>query len=144
MTQKEKKARAAAIVATLKDLYPKAVCALEWGDEPWRLLVMGRLSAQCTDARVNIVCRELFARFPSASALAYAPIDEVEAIVHPCGLYRTKARNIVDACRMLVEEHGGDLPQEMNALLRFPGIIQYSPYFSETYFRHEIFYSFKY
>lgn len=122
MTQKEKRERAAAIVAALKDFYPEATCALEWGGEPWRLLVMGRLSAQCTDARVNVVCRELFARFPTAKALAYAPLEEVEAIVRPCGLYRTKAQNIIDACRLLVEDFDGEMPQDMDTLLRFPGV----------------------
>ena len=122
MTQKEKKARMAQIVAALKEVYPVPVCALESGGDAWRLLVMGRLSAQCTDARVNIVCRELFAAFPDARAMAYADIAEVERIVRPCGLYRTKAQNIVDASRMLIEEFGGEMPQEMEQLLRFPGV----------------------
>jgi endonuclease-3 len=123
MTQKQKKAHGAAVVAALKEIYPTAVCALEWGGEqPWRLLVMGRLSAQCTDARVNIVCRTLFERFPTAHALANAPLEEVEQIVRPCGLYRTKAQNIIDACRMLIDEYGGEMPKEMEQLLRFPGV----------------------
>ena len=83
---------------------------------------MGRLSAQCTDARVNIVCRELFERFPTCEALADAPLDEIEAIVRPCGLFRTKAANIKDACRMLCEEFGGVLPDNMDDLLRLPGV----------------------
>jgi endonuclease-3 len=98
------------------------VCALESGGDPWRLLVMGRLSAQCTDARVNIVCRELFSVFPDAHAMAGAELAEVERIVRPCGLYHTKAQNIVDASRMLIEEFGGEMPREMEALLRFPGV----------------------
>ena len=74
---------------------PEAICALEWGGEDgWRLLVMGRLSAQCTDARVNIVCRELFARFPTAADMADADLAEIETIVRPCGLYHTKAQSI--------------------------------------------------
>ena len=72
MTEKEKKARAAYVVAELEKIYPDAACALESGGDPWRLLVMGRLSAQCTDARVNTVCRELFAHFPDAAAMAAA------------------------------------------------------------------------
>lgn len=112
----------AQIVAALKEVYPVPVCALESGGDPWRLLVMGRLSAQCTDARVNIVCRELFSVFPDARAMAYADIAEVERIVRPCGLYHTKAQNIVDASRMLIEEFGGEMPHEMEALLRFPGV----------------------
>ena len=122
MNQKEKKLRAAAVVEALKKIYPVPVCALESGGDPWRLLVMGRLSAQCTDARVNIVCRELFARFPDAAAMAAADLAEVEAIVRPCGLYHTKAQNIIDASRMLLTEYGGEMPHEMDDLLRFPGV----------------------
>ena len=121
-TKKAKLARAAAIVERLKERYPSAECALEYEGEPWRLLVMGRLSAQCTDARVNIVCRELFARFPTPEALAAAPIEDIEAIVRPCGLYHTKAQNIKDACAMLVNDYGGVLPADMDALLTFPGV----------------------
>ena len=117
-----KKQRAAAIVQALKDLYPDAECALQYEGEPWRLLVMGRLSAQCTDARVNIVCRDLFARFPTPKAMADAPLEEIEAIVRPCGLYRTKAANIKDACARLVDVYGGVLPDDMDALLTFPGV----------------------
>ena len=122
MTKKEKRERLALIVEELKKIYPDAVCSLEYGGDPWRLLVMGRLSAQCTDARVNIVCRELFERFPTAQALAYAELSEVERIVKPCGLYRMKAESIVDASRMLVEEYSGELPDTMDGLLRFPGV----------------------
>ena len=122
MTQKEKRARMSAIVEKLKKLYPVPVCALESGGDPWKLLIMGRLSAQCTDARVNIVCRELFARYPDAEALAEAELAHVGAIVRPCGLYRTKARNIIDASRMLLLTYGGELPHEMEELLKFPGV----------------------
>lgn len=112
----------AAIVEALKAVYPVPVCALESGGDPWKLLVMGRLSAQCTDARVNIVCRDLFARFPTAQDMANAPLAEVEELVRPCGLYHTKAQNIIDASRMLIEEFGGEMPQDMDQLLRFPGV----------------------
>ena len=122
MTEKEKKARMAAIVAALKEVYPEALCALEAGGDPWKLLVMGRLSAQCTDARVNIVCRDLFARYPTAADLAAAPLADVEEIVRPCGLYRVKAQNIIEASRMLVEDFGGKMPREMDDLLTFPGV----------------------
>ena len=115
-------ARAAAIVERLKERYPSAECALEYEGEPWRLLVMGRLSAQCTDARVNIVCRELFSAYPTPSALAQAPIEDIERIVRPCGLYHTKAQNIKDACTLLVERYDGVLPDDMDALLTFPGV----------------------
>ncbi len=122
MTKTQKKETIAAIVDELKARYPAAECALEYYGEPWKLLVMGRLSAQCTDARVNIVCRELFSRFPTPRALADAPVSEIEDIVRPCGLYHTKAQNLKDACRMLVEDFGGTLPSDMDALLSFPGV----------------------
>ncbi len=122
MTQKEKKERMRAIVAALEEVYPVPVCALESGGDPWKLLVMGRLSAQCTDARVNIVCRDLFARFPTARELAYADGAEVEEIIRPCGLFRTKAQSIIAASRMLVEQFGGEMPSDMDALLTFPGV----------------------
>lgn len=109
-------------VEALKELYPSSVCALEYGGEAWKLLVMGRLSAQCTDARVNIVCRELFAAYPTAEALADAPVEEIERIVHPCGLFRTKARNIKDACRLLCDDYGGVMPSSMEELLKLPGV----------------------
>ena len=122
MTKKEKKERLAAVVEALKSVYPEAVCSLEYEGDPWRLLVMGRLSAQCTDARVNIVCRELFSEFPNAEALAYADISRVEEIVKPCGLYRMKADSIVEASRMLVEDFEGNLPDTMDELLLLPGV----------------------
>lgn len=122
MKKAEKKERIALIIEELKKIYPEAVCALEFGGEPWRLLVMGRLSAQCTDARVNIVCRELFARFPTLESLADASYGAIEEIVRPCGLYRTKAKNIKDACIMLLEEYGGVLPCDMDELLKLPGV----------------------
>ena len=126
-------ARMAAIVERLKTAYPDAICALEWGGqhggdpafllrESWKLLVMGRLSAQCTDARVNVVCKELFDRFPTVHSMADAAVEDIEAIVRPCGLYRTKAKNIKDACRILVEDHDGIVPDDMDALLTLPGV----------------------
>lgn len=120
--KKEKIAQGAAIVELLKERYPAAECALEYDGAPWKLLVMGRLSAQCTDARVNVVCEELFHVFPTLEALADAPLARIEEIVRPCGLYRTKAANIKDACMMLRDEHGGVLPSDMDELLRFPGV----------------------
>lgn len=122
MTKKEKRERIALIIEELKKIYPDAICALEFGGEPWKLLVMGRLSAQCTDARVNIVCKELFARFPTAQSLANAEYKEIEEIIRPCGLFRTKAQSIKDACKMLVEEYDGELPDTMDELLKFPGV----------------------
>lgn len=118
----QKRQRMKEASAALRALYPDAACALEYGGDPWRLLVMGRLSAQCTDARVNEVCKELFARFPTAEAMAKGELAEIEALVRPCGLYRVKAESIKEASRMLVEEYGGVLPDEMEALLRFSGV----------------------
>ena len=122
MTKKEKRERLALIVERFKDIYPEATCALEYNGDPWRLLVMGRLSAQCTDARVNIVCRELFSVFPTPEAMANGDIDEIERIVKPCGLYRMKASSIKEASRMLVDVYGGVLPNEMDELLKLPGV----------------------
>ena len=120
--KKEKIAQGEAVVAALKERYPDAECALQYEGEPWKLLVMGRLSAQCTDARVNLMCRDLFAEFPTLEAMADAPLARIEELVRSCGLYRTKAANIKDACVMLRDEYGGVLPPDMDALLRFPGV----------------------
>ena len=122
MTKSEKRARMAQIIERLKEIYPIALCALEYEGDPWKLLVMGRLSAQCTDKRVNIVCKELFKKYPDALAMAEADIDELSEMVRPCGLFRVKAQNIKDASAMLVAEYGGELPSDMNELLKFPGV----------------------
>jgi len=122
LTKHEKKERMAEIVSRLEERYPEVVCALEYGGDPWRLLVMGRLSAQCTDARVNLTCRTLFARYPDPAALASAELSEVEEILRPCGLFRVKAQNVIDSSRMLLTEYGGILPDRMEELLRFPGV----------------------
>jgi endonuclease-3 len=122
MTKGEKKKRLAEIVEKLKEIYPQAECALEYEGDPWKLLVMGRLSAQCTDARVNIVSKELFSKFPTAESMAKGELSEIEEAVRPCGLFRTKAENIRDASAMLVEKYGGKLPDTMEELLLFPGV----------------------
>ena len=122
MTKAEKRKRLAGIVEALKEIYPNAECALHYGGDPWKLLVMGRLSAQCTDARVNIVSEELFARFPDAVSMASAEVEEIAEIVKPCGLYRMKAQNLKDASQMLVTKYGGRLPDTMEELLEFPGV----------------------
>ncbi len=122
MTKKEKAARLSEVIKRLGELYPESECALNYKGDPWKLLVMGRLSAQCTDARVNIVCEELFKRFPTAEAMAEADVEEIERIIKPCGLYRMKADNIKQASDMLVREYGGVLPSEMEELLRLPGV----------------------
>ena len=122
MNKKEKRERLALIADRLEELYPDAECALHYKGDPWKLLVMGRLSAQCTDARVNIVCEELFSRFPTAESMANGDLSEIEKIVKPCGLFRTKAESIKAASKMLVEEYGGVLPDSIEGLLRFPGV----------------------
>lgn len=122
MTKKEKKLRIATIVEMLKTLYPSAECALQYEGEPWKLLVMGRLSAQCTDKRVNIVCADLFRHYPTLSSLADAPIENIEQEIRSCGLYKTKAKNIKDSCVMLRDMYGGELPMDMEELLKFPGV----------------------
>lgn len=121
-SKKSMRDRMAAIVLELEDIYPESFCALEYGGDPWRLLVMGRLSAQCTDARVNIVCRELFCRFPDCNSMADGELSEIEDIVRPCGLYHTKAQSIKEASIMLRDEFGGVLPDNMDDLLRLPGV----------------------
>lgn len=113
---------AAELVRRLEEYYPDAVCALEYGGEPWKLLIMGRLSAQCTDARVNIVCRELFAKYPTLESVAECELSELEEIVRPCGLYKVKAKNIRDACGILVKDWNGRLPDTMEGLLTLPGV----------------------
>lgn len=122
MNKLEKKKRLQDIVERLKALYPDATCALEYEGDAWKLLVMGRLSAQCTDARVNIVSKQLFSKFPTAEAMANGEISEIEEIIKPCGLYRMKAANIKNASRLLVEKHGGVLPDTMEELLLFDGV----------------------
>lgn len=122
MTKREKRERLSKIADRLEEIYPNAECALEYGGDPWKLLVMGRLSAQCTDARVNIVSRELFLRFPTVESMAEADVSEIENIVKPCGLYRMKAANIKNASIKLVNEYGGKLPDTMDELLRLDGV----------------------
>ena len=122
MTKREKKERMAAVIERLKQVYPEAECALLYGGDPWRLLVMGRLSAQCTDKRVNEVSVDLFSEYPSAEAMASGDLSRIEELVKPCGLYRMKAANIRDASRMIVELYGGRLPDTMEELLTLPGV----------------------
>lgn len=110
------------IAARLASLYPEAICSLEHGGDAWRLLVMARLSAQCTDARVNIVSRELFARFPSASDMADAELSELETIVRPCGLYRMKSKDIKLLSQELIDRFDGKVPADMESLLSLPGV----------------------
>lgn len=122
MTKKDKKLRAETVILKLKERYPDAMCALEYGNDPWRLLVMGRLSAQCTDARVNIVCKDLFLKYPDVYAMAKAENKDVEALVFSCGVYKVKAANIIDFSKMIVENFGGNVPDNMDDLLTLPGV----------------------
>jgi endonuclease-3 len=109
------------IINTLKEIYPEALCALRYS-EPWQLLVACRLSAQCTDYRVNLVTPALFEKFPTAEALAAAEIPEIEDIIKPCGLFKTKAASIKAASMRLVSVFGGVLPNTMEDLLTLPGV----------------------
>ncbi len=118
--KKEKTARLA--VAALAELYPEAVCSLDYDGDPWRLLVLSRLSAQCTDARVNIVAKPLFEAYPDARAMANAEQSALEQIVYPCGLYRTKARDLIAMSALLLEKHAGRVPDTMEELLELPGV----------------------
>ena len=110
------------IVAALAELYPEAVCSLDYGDDPWRLLVAARLSAQCTDERVNIVCGPLFERFPDALSVAECDEAELEELIKPCGLFRMKAKNIKESSQMIVARFGGRVPDTMEDLLSLPGV----------------------
>ena len=108
-------------IARLKQQYPLAECTLDY-DHAWQLLVEVRLAAQCTDARVNVVVQQLFAQYPSVEALAAATPEEIEEIVRPCGLGRSKARDISACMRMLRDEYGGGVPDTMEQLLKLPGV----------------------
>lgn len=116
-----KKQRAKHIIEALEREYPKAVCSLDY-IKPYELLISVRLAAQCTDARVNIVTKDLFAKYPTLEAFAEANTEDVAKIVRPCGLGNSKARDIVAACRMLVEKYGGNVPDTIDELLKIPGV----------------------
>ena len=118
MTKKE---RAVHIVEALKALYPDSVCSLNY-EKDYELLFSVRLSAQCTDARVNLVTPELFGRYPTLEALAAADVADVEAIIHSTGFFRAKARDIVLAAQMLLRDYGGKVPGTMEELLKLPGV----------------------
>lgn len=113
--------RVLGIVEGLRKDYPQAECSLNY-DEPYQLLFATRLSAQCTDARVNIVTKELYSRYKSLSEIANCDISELERIVHPCGVFRMKARDIRACANMLIEKFGGRVPDTMDELLSLPGV----------------------
>ncbi len=118
MTKEE---RTLEIIRLLKAEYPDADCTLDY-EEAWKLLVSVRLAAQCTDERVNQIVPKLYAKFPDVAALADAPVEEIEAIVKPCGLGRSKARDISACMKMLRDEYGGRVPDEFEQLLKLPGV----------------------
>ena len=116
-----KKELAKEVIERLKKEYPDAGCSLEY-DQAWKLLVSVRLAAQCTDARVNIVVEKLYEKFPDVKALAEAPVEEIEQIVRPCGLGKSKARDISACMKILWEQYGGNVPEDFDSLLKLPGV----------------------
>ena len=116
-----KKELAKEVIERLKKEYPDAGCSLEY-DQAWKLLVSVRLAAQCTDARVNIVVEKLYEKFPDVKALAEAPVEEIEEIVRPCGLGKSKARDISACMKILWEQYGGNVPEDFDAPLKLPGV----------------------
>ena len=117
----KKKALALEVIARLKKAYPDAHCTLAY-DKAWQLLVSVRLAAQCTDKRVDMITPVLYEKFPGISALAAAPVEEIEEIVRPCGLGPSKARDISKCMKMLEEQYGGRVPDTMEELLKLPGV----------------------
>ncbi len=109
------------IIRRLEQEYPDAGCTLDY-DQAWKLLVSVRLAAQCTDARVNVVVEGLFEKYPSVEALAEADVQDIENIVRPCGLGRSKARDISACMKMLQEKYNGNIPDDFNELLKLPGV----------------------
>ena len=116
-----KKELALEVIRRLKEEYPDADCTLDY-DEAWKLLVSVRLAAQCTDARVNVVVEDLYAKFPDVNALADAPVEEIEEIVRPCGLGKSKARDISACMKILRDEYNGKVPDDFDKLLKLPGV----------------------
>ena len=109
------------IIALLEQKYPEAPCALHYTKD-YELMIAVRLSAQCTDARVNLITPALFAAYPTLEDMANADITKVEEIIHSCGFFRQKAKDIVLACQMLLTDHGSKVPNSMDALLKLPGV----------------------
>ncbi len=117
----DRKTRAQEVISRLAARYPEAECSLV-EREPWRLLIATRLSAQCTDARVNTVTPVLFSRYPTLGSLADADVGDVESIIKSCGFYHGKARDIIGACAMIRDRFGGEVPDTMEQLLELPGV----------------------
>ncbi len=117
----EKQEMALEVIKRLKEEYPDANCTLDY-NEAWKLLVSVRLAAQCTDARVNIVVEKLYEKYPDVDALAKAEPEQIEEIVRPCGLGKSKSRDISACMRMLKEKYNGKVPDDFNELLKLPGV----------------------
>lgn len=120
-TLEQKKKLALQLIERLKAAYPKAGCTLDY-DDAWKLLVSVRLAAQCTDARVNAVVEKLYEQFPDVAALAAAETEEIEAIVRPCGLGKSKARDISACMKIINDQYHGKVPSDFDALLKLPGV----------------------
>ena len=116
-----KEALALEAIQRLKKEYPDAGCTLDY-NQAWKLLVSVRLAAQCTDARVNVVVQELYAKYPTVEALAEAEVEEIEKIVKPCGLGHSKARDISACMKILRDQYSGKVPDDFDALLKLPGV----------------------
>ncbi len=117
----KRKERAEKIVEALKIAYPDALCALH-SEKDYELMIAVRLSAQCTDERVNLITPALFEKYPTLESFAEADVADVEEMVHSCGFYKHKARDIVLACQALLRDHDGKVPNDMDALLKLPGV----------------------
>lgn len=117
----QKKKLTLELIRRLKEAYPDAGCTLDY-DDAWKLLVSVRLAAQCTDARVNVVVEKLYEKFPDVDALAGAEVEEIEEIVRPCGLGKSKARDISACLKILKDQYGGKVPGDFDALLKLPGV----------------------
>lgn len=116
-----KKELAEKVIAILEEVYPDALCSLTYS-QPHELMIAGRLSAQCTDARVNIVTKELFEKYRSIDDFAEADLEDIERIIKPCGLYKTKAKSVVEMCRQIRDDYDGQIPDTLDELTRLSGI----------------------
>ena len=117
----DKKAKTLLAVERLEKLYPDAICSLNY-KTPFQLLIATRLSAQCTDARVNIVTPALFGEFPDAYAMSKAPLEKIENHIKSCGLYKTKAKDLIGIAKTIVDDYGGNIPDSLEELIKLPGV----------------------
>ncbi len=121
LTQAANRARAKAVFTVLRKTYPEVRCTLDYKN-PLQLLLMTILAAQCTDERVNIVAKPLFKKYRKAQDFVEAEPENLEGIIHSCGFFRQKTKSIIRTCTLIVEEHGGNVPDTMEALTRLPGV----------------------